>query len=30
MENVIGLVMASGTDDRMTSKKSKLAQELYG
>ena len=30
MENVIGLVMAAGTDDRMKSKKSKLAQELYG
>ena len=30
MENVIGLVMAAGVDDRMKSKKSKLAQELYG
>ena len=30
MERVIGLVMAAGTDDRMKSKKSKLAQELYG
>lgn len=30
MENVIALVMAAGTDDRMKSKKSKLAQELYG
>ena len=30
MEKVIGLVMAAGTDDRMKSKKSKLAQELYG
>lgn len=30
MENVIGLVMAAGTDNRMKSKKSKLAQELYG
>lgn len=30
MENVIGLVMAAGADDRMKSKKSKLAQELYG
>ncbi len=30
MQNVIGLVMAAGTDDRMKSKKSKLAQELYG
>lgn len=30
MENVIGLVMAAGSDDRMKSKKSKLAQELYG
>lgn len=30
MENVIGLIMAAGTDDRMKSKKSKLAQELYG
>ena len=30
MKNVIGLVMAAGTDDRMKSKKSKLAQELYG
>ena len=30
MENVIGLVMAAGVDNRMKSKKSKLAQELYG
>lgn len=30
MENVIGLVMAAGNDNRMKSKKSKLAQELYG
>ncbi len=30
MEDVIGLVMAAGVDDRMKSKKSKLAQELYG
>ena len=30
MEKVIGLVMAAGVDDRMKSKKSKLAQELYG
>ncbi len=30
MEKVIGLVMAAGTDNRMKSKKSKLAQELYG
>lgn len=30
MKNVIGLVMAAGVDDRMKSKKSKLAQELYG
>ncbi len=30
MKNVIGLIMAAGTDDRMKSKKSKLAQELYG
>ncbi len=30
MENVIGLVMAAGADNRMKSKKSKLAQELYG
>lgn len=30
MKNVIGLVMAAGTDDRMKSKKSKLAQEIYG
>lgn len=30
MESVIGLVMAAGVDDRMKSKKSKLAQELYG
>ena len=30
MENFIGLVMAAGVDDRMKSKKSKLAQELYG
>lgn len=30
MEKVIGLVMAAGTDHRMKSKKSKLAQELYG
>lgn len=30
MENVIALVMAAGTDNRMKSKKSKLAQELYG
>ncbi len=30
MEKTIALVMAAGTDDRMKSKKSKLAQELYG
>ena len=30
MKNVIGLVMAAGVDNRMKSKKSKLAQELYG
>lgn len=30
MEKVIGLVMAAGTDEAMKSKKSKLAQELYG
>ncbi len=30
MKEVIGLIMAAGTDDRMKSKKSKLAQELYG
>ncbi len=30
MENVIALVMAAGTDDRMVSKKSKLAQPIYG
>ncbi len=30
MEKVIGLVMAAGTDAKMKSKKSKLAQELYG
>ena len=30
MEKVIGLVMAAGVDNRMKSKKSKLAQELYG
>ena len=30
MENVIGLIMAAGVDDRMKSKKSKLAQEIYG
>ena len=30
MENVIALVMAAGTDDRMKSKKSKLAQPIYG
>ena len=30
MEKIIALVMAAGTDDRMKSKKSKLAQELYG
>lgn len=30
MEKVIGLVMAAGNDNRMKSKKSKLAQELYG
>ncbi len=30
MENIIALVMAAGTDESMKSKKSKLAQELYG
>ena len=30
MENVIGLVMAAGVDDRMKSKKSKLVQKIYG
>ena len=30
MENVIALVMAAGVDDRMKSKKSKLAQPIYG
>ena len=29
MENITALIMAAGTDDRMKSKKSKLAQELY-
>lgn len=30
MENVTALIMAAGVDNRMKSKKSKLAQEIYG
>ena len=30
MENITALIMAAGTDDRMKSKKSKLAQPIYG
>ncbi len=30
MENVTALIMAAGADDRMKSKKSKLAQPIYG
>ena len=30
MENITALIMAAGTDDRMKSKKSKLAQAIYG
>ena len=30
MENITALIMAAGTDDIMKSKKSKLAQPIYG
>ena len=30
MENITALIMAAGVDNRMKSKKSKLAQEIYG
>ena len=30
MNNITALIMAAGTDDKMKSKKSKLAQTIYG